>query len=208
MEERFPKIEQYFYMAEQETDIDWQLLAAIAYQESHWNPDAVSPTGVKGIMMLTNDAASEVGVTDRTDPQQSIIGGAHYLVSVMNKIPERIKQPDHTWFALAGYNIGYGHLEDARVLTSRAGLNPDKWDDVKQHLPLLTKEKYFNTVRYGYARGYEPVHYVSNIRKYMKLLSWEVQVRQAKRQSEEADMNPDHPSWDDTTVVEDILPTL
>ncbi len=208
VQKRFPKIEQYFYMAEQETDIDWQLLAAIAYQESHWDPKAVSPTGVKGIMMLTNAAASEVDVTDRTDPMQSIIGGAHYLISVMKKIPERIPQPDHTWFALAGYNVGYGHLEDARVLTTRAGLNPDKWDDVKKHLPLLTQEKYFSTVRYGYARGYEPVHYVSNIRKYIKLLQWEMQVRQAKKQDLEADINPDHESWDSTTVKEDILPAL
>lgn len=208
MQTRFPKIEQYFFMAEQETDIDWQLLAAIAYQESHWDPKAVSPTGVKGIMMLTNAAAKEVDVTDRTDPRQSIIGGAHYLVKVMAKIPDRIKQPDHTWFALAGYNVGYGHLEDARVLTSRAGLNPDKWDDVKKHLPLLTQEKYFKTVRYGYARGYEPVHYVSNIRKYIKLLQWEVQVLQAKRQKEAADMDPDHESWDETTVVEDFPPAL
>ncbi len=208
MQTRFPKIEQYFFMAEQETDIDWQLLAAIAYQESHWNPKAVSPTGVKGIMMLTNAAAKEVDVSDRTDPKQSIIGGAHYLISVMKKIPERITQPDHTWFALAGYNVGYGHLEDARVLTSRAGLNPDKWDDVKKHLPLLTQEKYYSTVRYGYARGYEPVHYVSNIRKYMKLLSWEVQLQQAKKQSEAADLDPNHPSWDSTTIVEDILPSL
>ncbi|MGH1461476.1 MAG: membrane-bound lytic murein transglycosylase MltF [Neptuniibacter sp.] len=208
MQTRFPKIEQYFFMAEQETDIDWQLLAAIAYQESHWNPKAVSPTGVKGIMMLTNAAAKEVEVTDRTDPMQSIIGGAHYLVGVMQKIPERITQPDHTWFALAGYNVGYGHLEDARILTARAGLNPDKWDDVKKHLPLLTQEKYFSTVRYGYARGYEPVHYVSNIRKYIKLLQWEIQVRQAKKQDEDADINPDHESWDSATIKEDILPAL
>lgn len=208
MQTRFPKIEQYFFMAEQETDIDWQLLAAIAYQESHWDPKAVSPTGVKGIMMLTNAAAKEVEVTDRTDPMQSIIGGAHYLVSVMKKIPDRIPQPDHTWFALAGYNVGYGHLEDARVLTSRAGLNPDKWDDVKRHLPLLTQEKHYSTVRYGYARGYEPVHYVSNIRKYIELLQWEIQVRQAKKQDEDADMDPDHESWDSATVKEDILPAL
>ncbi|WP_415900162.1 membrane-bound lytic murein transglycosylase MltF [Neptuniibacter sp. QD48_11] len=208
MQTRFPKIEQYFLMAEQETGIDWQLLASIAYQESHWDPKAVSPTGVKGIMMLTNAAAKEVNVTDRTDPMQSIIGGAHYLVIVKKKIPDRIPDPDHLWFALAGYNVGYGHLEDARVLTSRAGLNPDKWDDVKKHLPLLTQERHYSTVRYGYARGYEPVHYVSNIRKYMKLLSWEMQVLQTKRQDEEADLNPDHESWDKGQVVEDLLPAL
>lgn len=209
MQTRFPKIEQFFYMAEQETDIDWQLLAAIAYQESHWNPKAVSPTGVKGIMMLTNAAAKEVDVSDRTDPMQSILGGAHYLTIVKKKIPERIKDPDHTWFALAGYNVGYGHLEDARVLTTRAGLNPDKWDDVKKHLPLLTKPKYYNTVRYGYARGYEPVHYVSNIRKYIELLQWEIQVRQAKKKDLEADFDPDHESWDIGEIKDDgILPAL
>ncbi|PIE24915.1 MAG: membrane-bound lytic murein transglycosylase MltF [Neptuniibacter caesariensis] len=184
---RFPHIEQYFLMAEQETGIDWHLLAAIAYQESHWNPAAVSPTGVKGIMMLTHAAAKEVGVTDRTDPEQSIIGGAHYLISVKKKIPERIPDPDHTWLALAGYNVGYGHLEDARVLTKRAGKDPDKWDDVKQYLPLLTQEKYYSTVRYGYARGYEPVHYVSNIQKYMKLLSWEMKFMQAGWSDEETE---------------------
>lgn len=208
MQTRFPKIEQYFFMAEQETDIDWHLLAAIAYQESHWNPEAVSPTGVKGIMMLTRAAAKEVGVTDRTDPMQSIIGGAHYLVSVMDKIPDRIPLPDRTWFALAAYNVGYGHLEDARVLTARAGFNPDSWNDVKKHLPLLTQEKYFSTLRYGYARGYEPVQYVSNIRKYIKLLNWEIQLRQARTNSEAADMDPDHESWDSTTVQENILPAL
>ncbi|MFC6669614.1 transglycosylase SLT domain-containing protein [Marinobacterium aestuariivivens] len=96
LRERLPRYEQYFYMAEQETDIDWTLLASVAYQESHWNPDAVSPTGVRGIMMLTNDAAAEVGVDDRTDPIESIIGGAHYLVSVKAKIPDRIPEPDHT----------------------------------------------------------------------------------------------------------------
>ena len=208
MQTRFPKIEQYFHMAEQETDIDWQLLASIAYQESHWNPKAVSPTGVKGIMMLTNAAAKEVKVSDRTDPMESIIGGAHYLIIVKKKIPDRIPDPDHTWFALAGYNVGYGHLEDARVLTSRAGLNPDKWDDVKKHLPLLTKEKYYSTVRYGYARGYEPVHYVSNIRKYMKLLSWEMQLLQTKRQAEEADLDPDHESWQKGIIRPNLFPEL
>lgn len=208
LQTRFPKIEQYFYMAEQETDIDWHLLASIAYQESHWNPDAVSPTGVRGIMMLTNAAAKEVGVTDRTDPQQSIIGGAHYFVSVMNKIPERITGPDRTWLALAGYNVGFGHLEDARVLTSRAGMNPDKWEDIRKHLPLLTQEKYYRTVRHGYARGYEPVQYVSNIQKYLKLLDWELQLLQARRKDEQADFDPDHESWDDTVVKEDFLPAL
>ncbi len=131
-------------MAEQETDIDWMLLASIAYQESHWKADAVSPTGVKGIMMLTNAAAKEVSVMDRTDPIQSILGGAQYLLNVKDKIPDRITEPDHTWFALAGYNVGFGHLEDARILTQRANKDPDKWDDVREFLPLLSRKKHFS----------------------------------------------------------------
>ncbi|MEH6576464.1 MAG: membrane-bound lytic murein transglycosylase MltF [Amphritea sp.] len=178
MKSRFCKLEQYFYMAEQETDIDWLLLAAIAYQESHWNPKAVSPTGVKGIMMLTKATAKEVNIEDRTDPMQSILGGAHYLLKVTAKIPDRIQGDDRTWFALASYNVGYGHLEDARILTARAGKNPDSWDDVKEFLPLLTQEKYFQTLKRGYARGYEPVLYVKNIRKYYDLLIWEMKLAQ------------------------------
>ncbi|SEG71515.1 membrane-bound lytic murein transglycosylase MltF [Marinobacterium lutimaris] len=181
LDERYLPLEQYFMLAEQETGIDHLLLAAIAYQESHWKADAVSPTGVKGIMMLTNGAAEEVGVTDRTDPHQSILGGAEYLISVRAKIPDRIPEPDHTWFALAGYNIGFGHLEDARILTQRAGKNPDNWQHVREHLPLLANEKYYSTLRYGYARGYEPVTYVANIRKYMEVLRWAEQVSQASR---------------------------
>lgn len=181
LDERYLPLEQYFMLAEQETGIDHLLLAAIAYQESHWKADAVSPTGVKGIMMLTNGAAEEVGVTDRTDPHQSILGGAEYLVTVRAKIPDRIPEPDHTWFALAGYNIGFGHLEDARILTQRAGKNPDNWQHVREHLPLLANEKYYSTLRYGYARGYEPVTYVANIRKYMEVLRWAEQVSQASR---------------------------
>jgi membrane-bound lytic murein transglycosylase F len=206
LRERLPEYEQYFYIAEQETDIDWTLLASIAYQESHWNPAAVSPTGVKGIMMLTNAAASEVGVDDRTDPIQSIIGGAHYLISVKKQIPERIPEPDHTWMALAGYNVGFGHLEDARVLTQRAGRNPDSWNDVAEHLPLLTKEKYYSTVRLGYARGYEPVLYVSNIQKYIDLLQWEKQLDRI-RQNRDAGNGTAEPS-PGQTLLETLPPTL
>jgi len=176
LEQRFIPLYPWFRQAEQETGIHWLLLAAIAYQESHWDADAVSPTGVRGIMMLTNAAAKEVGVDDRTDPKQSILGGAQYLVNVKKKIPDRIPEPDHTWFALAGYNIGFGHLEDARILTQKAGKNPDKWKHVREFLPRLSDAKYYPKTRYGYARGHEPVQYVSNIRKYMELLRWEVET--------------------------------
>jgi len=172
MRDRLPKYRQFFMEAAKSTGYDWRLLAAIGYQESHWRPNAVSPTGVRGLMMLTQAAAKRVGVKKRTDAEQSIRGGAEYLKIVEAQIPERIKAPDRIWLALAGYNVGFGHLEDARVLTERHGGNPDLWMDVKKHLPLLGQKKYYTTLRNGYARGGEPVNYVENIRNYYDLLVW------------------------------------
>ncbi len=169
---RLPLYIHYFREAANAIGMDWKLLAAIGYQESHWDQDAVSPTRVRGIMMLTEPTARQVGIQDRTDPQQSILGGARYFQFVRKKIPERIQEPDRTWFALATYNVGFGHLNDARILTQRGGKNPDAWADVKQHLPLLSQEKHFKTVKHGYARGREPVRYVDSIRGYYELLSW------------------------------------
>ncbi len=170
---RLPPLLPYFRQAARKTGLPWQLLAAIGYQESHWDPDAVSPTGVKGIMMLTRGTAKQMGVSSRTDPAQSILGGARYLRVVEKKIPKRILEPDRLWLALAGYNIGFGHLEDARILTQRNGKDPDKWSDVKRYLPLLAQEKYYKTLKHGYARGREPVKYVDNVRSYYDLLMWE-----------------------------------
>ena len=122
--------------------------------------------------MLTRGTARQMGVEDRNDPRQSILGGAHYLRVVEKKIPERIDPVNRLWFTLAGYNVGFGHLEDARILTERDGGNPDLWMDVKQRLPLLAKKSYYKTVRHGFARGSEPVNYVDNIRNYYDLLVW------------------------------------
>ena len=153
-------------------DLDWRLLAAMSYQESHWKPDAVSRTGVRGLMMLTMDTATDWDVEDRTDPEQSIRGGARYFASLLSRIPARIGNPDRTWMAMAAYNIGMGHLEDARVLTERQGGNPDLWVDVKQRLPQLKQKKYYRTTNYGYARGDEALQYVDNIRRYYDSLVW------------------------------------
>ena len=172
MKNRLPKYIEWYKQAAKETGMEWQMLAAIGYQESHWNPKAKSPTGVKGIMMLTLAAAKQVKVKSRLDPEQSILGGARYLKYIEQKLPKRIKQPDRLWLTLAGYNVGFGHLEDARILTERLGGNPDKWSDLKQHLPKLSLEKWYKTLKRGYARGQEPVNYVDNIRAYYELLNW------------------------------------
>lgn len=153
-------------------ELDWRLLAAMSYQESHWDSEAISRTGVRGLMMLTLDTASDWNVDDRTDPEQSIRGGSRYFASLINRIPARISDPDRTWMAMASYNIGMGHLEDARVLTERQGGNPDLWVDVKRRLPQLRQKKYYRTTRYGYARGDEALQYVENIRRYYDSLVW------------------------------------
>ncbi len=156
----------------EEFEMDWRLLAAISYQESRWNPLARSRTGVRGLMMLTLPTAKEVGVSNRLDPDQSLRGGATYLNNLIARLPKRILEPDRSWFALAAYNVGFGHLEDARVITSKRGGDPDSWYDVKQSLPLLTQKKWYSQTRYGYARGYEPVQYVQHIRHYHNVLQW------------------------------------
>jgi membrane-bound lytic murein transglycosylase F len=172
MRERLPAIRSLFEQAAAETGLDWRLLAAVSYQESHWDPDAVSRTGVRGLMMLTLRTARQVGIEDRRDPEQSVFGGARYLVSLMERLPDRIEQPDRLWLALAAYNIGLGHLEDARVLTEAQGGDPDRWVDVRDRLPLLTQERFFSQTRFGYARGYEAFSYVENIRTFYEILVW------------------------------------
>lgn len=169
---RLPDYRDEFEEASQDYHLDWRLLAAMAYQESHWNPDAVSPTGVRGIMMLTIATARHLGVERRTDPIQSIKGGAKYLRALLDQLPPEITEPDRTWLALAAYNVGVGHLEDAREITRRRGGDPNKWNDVKESLPLLRQRKWYRHTQYGYARGNEPVRYVENIRSYYDILTW------------------------------------
>lgn len=152
--------------------MDWRLLAAMGYQESHWDPDASSYTGVRGVMMLTQRTASQLGVTDRLNPEQSIEGGARYFQRLRDRLPARIPEPDRSWMALAAYNMGMGHLEDVRVLTEKQGGNPDRWDDVRERLELLTREHWHRQTRYGYARGFEARQYVDNVRAYYEILIW------------------------------------
>ncbi|MGC6247008.1 membrane-bound lytic murein transglycosylase MltF [Bisgaard Taxon 45] len=161
-------------------DLDWRLLAAIAYQESHWNPDATSPTGVRGMMMLTKATAERMRIQDRTDPEQSIKAGSEYLHWLITQMPDTIKEDERIWFALAAYNMGLGHLLDARRLTKSLGGDPDNWLDVKKNLPLLAEKRYYTGLKYGYARGYEAYQYVENIRRYMNSIVHYYRVQQAQ----------------------------
>lgn len=150
--------------------MDWRLLAAVSYQESHWNPKAKSPTGVRGMMMLTQSTAKELGVTNRIDAKQSLRGGARFLNKLNGRLPKDIAEPDRTWMALAAYNIGMAHLEQARRLTEGHGKDPHLWQDVREHLPMLQDPSVYPKLRHGFARGEEAVTYVDNIRHYYAVL--------------------------------------
>ena len=177
IDKKLPKYQAIFEQHSQ--GVDWRLLAAISYQESHWNPRARSYTGVRGMMMLTLPTAKQMGIKSRLDVEQSIQGGAKYFKQMLERMPARIQEPDKTWFALAAYNIGLGHLNDARIITQQQGGDPDRWFDVKLRLPLLRQKKFYKNTKYGYARGDEPVRYVDNIRRYYHTLQAVVEKRLA-----------------------------
>ncbi|WP_332909416.1 membrane-bound lytic murein transglycosylase MltF [Shimwellia pseudoproteus] len=162
------------------THFDWHLLAAMSYQESHWDTQASSPTGVRGLMMLTRNTAQSLGVADRLDAEESIRGGAQYLQDMINKVPDTVPESERIWFALTAYNIGYAHMLDARALTAKLKGNPDSWADVKTRLPLLSQKKWYSKTTYGYARGHEAYDYVENIRKYHQSLVGYLQERQKR----------------------------
>ncbi len=214
-EKRLPKYQGYFEKYASE-DWDWLLLASISYQESHWKPDARSPTGVRGMMMLTQPTAKSVGVKNRLDPEQSIQGGAKYLVKLMKRIPDSINDGEKKWFALASYNLGFGHVMDARRLTRLRGGDPDHWADVKETLPLLQRSKWYKKTRYGYARGGEAKHYVNNIRQYQESLTWLVskqkekedlaQLARLSKENSQPNSPAENPGTEETARKTEVIP--
>lgn len=171
-ESRLPRYRAMFEQAGAQWGVDWRLLAAIGYQESHWRAQAVSPTGVRGIMMLTEATADYLDIEDRVDPESSIFGGARYFVRQTERVADTVTEPDRTWMALAAYNVGFNHLKSARMIVEWQGGNPDSWIDLRKVLPLLAQRKWYSRLPTGYARGWEPVLYVNNIRAYYNILKW------------------------------------
>ena len=169
---RLPELRKAFEQAAATHSLDWRLLAAIGYQESHWNDQAASADGAAGIMMLTAATAKAMGVVNRNNTLQNITGGAAYFAQMLQMFPARIAEPDRTWLALAAYNVGFGHLEDARILAQTQGKNPDSWAEVSGYLPWLAQQRWYNQARRGYARGWEPVRFVEQVRGYLAVLEW------------------------------------
>lgn len=166
------KLPEYRQLIEEESEkynFDWRLITAVIYQESHFNPNATSYTGVRGLMQLTRITAIEMGVENRLNPTQSIKGGIKYLNKLYNRFnhlhpDERIK------FALASYNVGYGHIKDAQKIARDSGLDINQWSSIEQTLPLLRYRQFYEKSRHGYARGTEPVRFVKRILKYYDIL--------------------------------------
>lgn len=181
-EERLPEYRENFESAADDVRIDWRLLAALSYQESHWDPKARSPTGVRGIMMLTRRTAKQLGVA-RDKPVEAIAGGAQYLARLIKRVPETVTGDDRLWFGLAAYNLGYGHVADARKLTLEAGRDPNSWQEVSHYVGLLNRRSVGATTRFGRARGLQTLHFVDSIRRYLDAL------RQLERR-EVADFQP------------------
>lgn len=165
-----PQYRTLFQTAQASTGIDWRLLAALAYQESQWDPLATSPTGVRGMMMLTEDTADHLRVSNRLDPNQSIRAGARYLSDLRDMLPDSVREPDRLWLALAAYNLGMGHLNGGRAIAESMKANPDSWYEMKKVLPLLSRPQYFKRLKSGKARGGEAVILVENIRIYADIL--------------------------------------
>lgn len=172
MRSRLPRLRGYFEQSANRHGLDWRLLAAIGYQESHWDSSAQSRTGVRGIMMLTNSTASRYKVANREDPEQSIEGGARVLADILRGIPDDVLEPDRSWMALAAYNQGLGHLLDARELTAQRGGDSTHWLDVRDVFPLLSRPRWYQQTKYGYTRGREAVDFVTNVRAYYDIISW------------------------------------
>ena len=184
---RLPRYRPWFEEAGELNGVDWRLLAAIGYQESHWRSHAVSPTGVRGIMMLTLATADYLDIDDRLDPETSIFGGARFYARQTERIADSVEEPDRTWMALAAYNVGFNHIKDARQIVEWQGGDPDTWVDISKALPLLAKREWYSRVKYGYARGWEPVLYVNNIRSYYNILRW----ISASEPQEEEELEPE-----------------
>ncbi len=172
LDTRLPRYKDIIKKAAQRHGFDWRLIAATVYQESHFNPRAESYTGVRGMMQLTLKTADDMGITNRLDPIQSIVGGVKYLKKLYDQY-EDVKEPDRVLIALASYNVGYGHILDAQEIARQRDLDPNSWSSLEQILPLLRYPKYYKKTKNGYCRGTEPVRYVNRILTYYDILKRE-----------------------------------
>ena len=123
-------------------------------------------------MQIVLPTARDLGLTNPSNPTKNIMAGAKYIDQLRDLVPVEATEPDRTYLALAAYNVGIGHLNDALELTKRQGADPSQWADVRERLPQLSDPAVYRDLRYGYARGSETVNYVENIRAFHDLMIW------------------------------------
>lgn len=169
IEKILPRYRKYFHEAEKISGLDWRLIAALSYQESHWDPNATSPTNVRGIMMLTEETADRLKVSNRLNARQSIKAGAVYLNYLKDSFVGA-EEPDKTWLALAAYNTGLGGVLGARRLAKKHNANPNNWYEIKKFLPLMARPGYAESVNSVKVRGGEAVILTENVRSYYGIL--------------------------------------
>ena len=167
---KLPEYESLFKKASEENNIDWKLLASISYQESKWNNNAVSPTGVKGVMMLTQNTAKMLNV-NRLKPNESIVGAARYFSNLLRKY-SAYSENTRTNLALASYNAGPNHVNDILLLAKNNNDDVENWNVLKSYLDKLNQKKYYKEMKYGYARGWEAVQYIENVKQYYDIITF------------------------------------
>ncbi len=170
LETRFPEYKKIIQKESEKYGFDWRMITAVIYQESHFDPEAKSKTNVRGLMQVTIATAKEMGIVNRQKPKQSIKAGIKYLSKMYDKFDYIEDEHQRIIFALASYNVGYGHVLDAIEIAKKNGYNHTHWQGLKKALPLLAKSAYHTKTRYGYARGWEPVQYVDRILTYFDIL--------------------------------------
>jgi len=166
---RLSRYSPFIKAAARKHGFDWRLIVAQIYQESHLNPWAKSRAGARGLMQLLPRTARDLGVKDIYNPVENINGGVRHLKYLYDAF-ESADEEDRLLFSLAAYNIGQGHVSDARDLAAKMNLDPDQWDSLSKTLPLLRHKKYYKHAKYGYCRGTEPVKYIKQIMIYYDLL--------------------------------------
>ena len=169
LKSHLPKLKPIIQKAADEHGFDWRLIAAQIYQESHFNPGAMSHAGAFGLMQLTKATAAYLNVENLTDPEENIRAGVRHL-KYLHEYFDEAEPMDRIYLSLAAYNIGQGHLLDARRLAVEQGLDPNKWSSISETLPLLCYPKYYRRAIYGYCRGTEPVEYVKQTMLYYDIL--------------------------------------
>ncbi len=187
IETRLPRYEKAIKEASDLYGFDWRLVAALIYQESQFNPWAKSFSGVKGLMQLTLPTAEDMGIENRINPRESIMGGVRYFRE-LHDLYDKAPEPDRTRIALAAYNVGKGHVLDARRIASRRNLDPNKWSSLEKILPLLCEPRYYTKSRFGYCRGREPVIHVQNIVTYYDILKREAIEYSVMTERDEAEV--------------------